>query len=113
MGLVSAVALSATGMVAFSAIATAPAGAASTATITVTPNTGLQATGTTNVTVTGSGFADSSIGALLQCNNDPGQPTITLEGNATPVSCGPAPLGSSGVLVPDHRDRHDVESRSR
>jgi hypothetical protein len=39
------------------------------------------------VVVSGSGFADSSEGSIVECNNDPSQPTITLLGNAVPVSC--------------------------
>jgi Neocarzinostatin family len=61
----------------------ATAGAAGT--LTVTPSTGL-ANGDT-VSVSGSGFANSSTGGVLECNDDPGQPTIQLAGNAVPVSC--------------------------
>jgi hypothetical protein len=60
-----------------------PASAA--ATLTVTPNTGLSAG--TSVTIGGSGFADSSPGAYLECNSDAAQPTIAVAGNAVPVSC--------------------------
>ncbi len=60
--------------------------------ITVTPSSGIQPTGSTVVSVSGSGFAASSAGAILECNNDPNQPTVSLEGHATPVSCGPNPL---------------------
>ncbi len=99
LGLVTALALSMTGLLAFATTASPPAGAAATGTITVTPSTGIQPSGSTSVTVTGSGFAASSAGALVECNNDPAQPTIAVAGNATPVSCGPAPLGPNGVIV--------------
>jgi hypothetical protein len=94
LGVVSALALTTTGLLAMSV----PAGAVSPATIAVTPSTGIQPTGSTPVTVTGSGFADTSHGALVECNNDPAQPTIAVGGNPTPVSCGPAPLGPNGVV---------------
>jgi neocarzinostatin family protein len=67
------------GLLAFSGTASA------TATLTVTPSTGLS--NGSVVTVSGSGFADSSTGAVLECNSDPGQPTISVAGNAVPVSC--------------------------
>jgi hypothetical protein len=61
----------------------AAAGAAGS--ITVTPSTGLA--GGDSVTVSGAGFAASSTGGILECNDHPGQPTIQLAGNAVPVSC--------------------------
>jgi hypothetical protein len=67
------------GLLAFSGTASA------TATLTVTPSTGLS--NGSVVTVTGAGFAASSTGAVLECNTDPGQPTISVAGNAVPVSC--------------------------
>ena len=71
--------------------------ASSTATLTVSPSTGLQAQGTTTVTVTGAGYAANSVGAILECNTDTSQPTVSLEGNATPVSCGPPPLATGAT----------------
>ena len=62
----------------------APA-SASSPTMTVTPSSGL-ANGQT-VSVSGAGFDAGSTGAVLECNNDPGQPTITVLGNSIPVSC--------------------------
>ena len=61
----------------------APASASPT--ITVTPSSGL-ANGQT-VSVSGAGFDAGSTGAVLECNNDPDQPTITVLGNSIPVSC--------------------------
>ncbi len=49
----------------------------------MSPATGL--TGGQSVTVTGSGFAKSSIGNILECNDDPNQPTVAL----------PAPVSSA------------------
>jgi Neocarzinostatin family len=60
-----------------------PASAA--ATLGVSPSTGLAAGDV--VTVTGTGFDDSSTGAVLECNNDASQPTIAFAGNTIPVSC--------------------------
>jgi hypothetical protein len=60
-----------------------PASAAGS--ITVTPNTGLS--GGSVVSVSGSGLAAGSTGAILECNSDPSQPTITALGNSVPVSC--------------------------
>ncbi|MGA2522485.1 MAG: neocarzinostatin apoprotein domain-containing protein, partial [Acidimicrobiales bacterium] len=57
------------------------AATAAPATITVTPSTGLK--NAQSLTVTGSGFAKNSIGNLLECNNDPTQPTVALP---SPVS---------------------------
>jgi hypothetical protein len=39
------------------------------------------------ITVTGTGFDDSSVGGMLECNNAPGQPTVSVEGQNIPVSC--------------------------
>ena len=58
--------------------------------ITVTPSTGLK--GGQNVTITGSGFDDSSIGNVLECNDAPGQPTVALPSpvsSSVSVSCNP------------------------
>jgi len=51
------------------------------ATMTVSPDTGL--TNGQSVTITGSGFSASSPGNMLECNNDPNQPTVSLP---SPVS---------------------------
>jgi len=72
---------------------TAPTGGTTTTTtapankvtLTVSPATGL--INGSVVTVSGSGYADNSTGAILECNNDPAQPTIVVEGSAAPVSC--------------------------
>jgi hypothetical protein len=56
-----------------------------TATLTVTPDTGFTL-GSVAV-VTGSGFAADETGFLLECNDDPNQPTITALGNTFPVGC--------------------------
>lgn len=53
------------------------------ATISVTPSTGL--TDGSVVSVSGSGF--SGAGAITQCSTAAGQPTISVAGNAVPVSC--------------------------
>ena len=91
VGLAAALTIISGGVVGFATAASAaPA-------ITVTPSSGLSSTGSTVVTVSGSGFDASSIGAVLECNSDPGQPTISVAGNAVPVSCGPAPGGSTLV----------------
>ena len=59
--------------------------AAATAVLMVSPSTGL--TNGQSVNVTASGFAASSPGAVLECNNDAGQPTVSVLGNNVPVSC--------------------------
>jgi hypothetical protein len=64
------------------------ASAASNPTLTVNPDSGLS--GGTVVNVSGSGFAKSSIGNVLECNSDPGQPTVALGSpinSSLPVSC--------------------------
>jgi len=93
LAVAAVVALSGAGALSFAETS----GAASTATITVSPSTGLQAQGTTTVTVTGAGYAANSVGAILECNNDSSQPTVSLEGNQTPVSCGPPPLATGAT----------------
>ena len=50
--------------------------ASAAGTLTVTPNTGL--TNGTALSITGTGFAGSSTGALMECSNAPGQPTVTV-----------------------------------
>jgi hypothetical protein len=67
------------GVVAFAADAWA------SGTLSVSPSTDL--TDGQGVTVSGSGFTASSTGGVIECNNDPGQPTISFLGNAVPVSC--------------------------
>ena len=56
--------------------------------ITISPNTGL--TNGQSVTITGSGFAHTSIGNFLECNSDAKQPTV-MDGSpvntAISVSC--------------------------
>jgi hypothetical protein len=54
-------------------------------TFSVSPDTGL--TSGQVVVVSGSGFADGASGAIVECNNDPAQPTIAVLGNQVPVSC--------------------------
>lgn len=49
-----------------------------------------QASNLTNnqtIEVSGSGFAKSSTGSIVECNNDSAQPTVTVAGNQVPVSC--------------------------
>jgi|SRR5579884_3535315 len=53
--------------------------------ITVSPNSGL-VNGQT-ITVAGSGLAKNSTGTIVECNNDPNQPNVTVAGNPVPVSC--------------------------
>jgi hypothetical protein len=53
--------------------------------LTVTPSTGLKAGDV--VQVSGSGFTPNSTGAILECNSDTHQPTISFLGNNVPVSC--------------------------
>ena len=64
------------------------ASAANKPIVVVNPDTGLS--GGSVVNVNGSGFADNSIGNLLECNSDPSQPTV-MDGSpinsAIPVSC--------------------------
>ncbi len=65
--------------------------ASAAGTLTVTPNSGLQPQGSTVVSVSGSGFTPSSLGSILECNDDTSQPTVTISvlGNSEtlPVSC--------------------------
>ena len=80
---------------------TVSASAASGATVTptITPDTGLM--NGEPVTMTGSGFADTSPGNVLECNTDPNQPTVMDGGviNSTiSVSCN-APSLSALVLT--------------
>ena len=64
------------------------ASAAGNPTLTVNPDSGLS--GGSVVDVSGSGYSDNSIGNVLECNDDPGQPTVTLGSpidSTLPVSC--------------------------
>jgi len=66
-------------------------------TLSATPDTGL--TNGESVTISGSSLAGDSLGALLECNKAPGQPTVFLGGvvgSSVPVGCS-AP--GSGDLV--------------
>lgn len=53
--------------------------------LTVTPDTNL--TNDEKVTATGSGMAAGAYGALIECNQANGEPTVQVEGNAVPVGC--------------------------
>ncbi len=74
------------------------------ATLTATPTTGIQK-GTT-ITASGSGFAVSSSGSLMECSNAPGQPTmaVAVAKITVPVSCSKAnnilPTTASGTFTP-------------
>ncbi len=72
---VGATALVITGLTILASAGSASA-AGVTGTLTLTPSTGL--TNGTSVAVAGSGFTASSIGNLLECNNAPNEPTVTL-----------------------------------
>jgi hypothetical protein len=61
--------------------------ASATTTLSVSPSTNLSDGSV--VSVSGTGFADSSTGAILECNTDPNQPTISIAGMNAPVSCSP------------------------
>ena len=39
------------------------------------------------ISISGSGFGKNSTGTLVECNNDPSQPNVSIAGNAVPVSC--------------------------
>jgi len=90
----------------FAVLTMGPAYAANTSIVlTVTPDTGL--TNGASVNVTASGFADTSIGNILECNSDPNQPTVALPSpvnNPLQVSCTAPSYGhlvttsSSGAL---------------
>ena len=70
---------------AFSIVVGAVAPASATAALSVSQDTGL--TAGQSVTVSGTGYAANSPGAVLQCNSDAGQPTISVALNDVPVSC--------------------------
>jgi hypothetical protein len=61
-----------------------------TATLNVDPATCL--VGGMKTTVTGSGFVPDSIGSVLECNGDTGQPVVNYSGALIPVSCSPLAL---------------------
>jgi len=56
-----------------------------TATLTVDPATCLNAGMV--LAVSGKGFQKNSAGAILECNDAPGEPTVTTLGNDIPVGC--------------------------
>ena len=66
-------------------VLTLAAEAGASGTLAVAPSTGL--TDGQSVTVSGSGFTASSTGAVIECSNASPQPTVTVLGNAVPVSC--------------------------
>lgn len=53
--------------------------------LVVKPNTDL--TNRQVVSVSATGLAHNATGAIVECNNDPNQPTIKVAGNPVPVSC--------------------------
>jgi len=85
----TAVLVIASGMLLLGGVVSASSAAAATnPTLAVSPNTGLS--GGSSVKVTGSGYAKNSIGNVLECNDDPNQPTVTLGSpinSSIPVSC--------------------------
>ena len=96
------------------ALTFAESASAAGGTITVTPSSGLQPQGSTVVTVSGSGFANSSSGRHLgvqrlrhPCDQHSAadRRCRTRLGDAAPVSCGPAPR-ASGAIYHDERQRH-------
>ena len=77
--------------IALIAATTSPAYAAPA--LTASPGTGLSSG--QSVTLTGSGYATSSIGNVLECNSDANQPTVHLGGvvnSDVPVGCIPPSL---------------------
>ena len=113
LAVAAAIALSGAGVLSFSSVASAATGS-----VTVTPSTGLQPQGTTTVSVSGSGFAAGSPGAILQCNDygispggvaaTPAQPTISLAGDASTrvLRATPARAGGASNFTHDERDRN-------
>ena len=74
-------------------IAGVPSPAYAAPALTASPGTGLS--NGQSVTLTGSGYANSSIGNVLECNSDPNQPTVHLGGvvnSDVPVGCIPPSL---------------------
>jgi hypothetical protein len=69
-------------------VAVSAASAAGSPSMTVNPDSGLS--NGSVVDVSGSGFSDSSIGNILECNSDPNQPTVadgSPINSSIPVSC--------------------------
>lgn len=66
-------------------VLTLAAEAGASGTLLVSPSTGL--TDGQSVTVSGTGFTAGSTGAVIECSNATPQPTVTVLGNAVPVSC--------------------------
>jgi hypothetical protein len=67
-----------------------PAPTSSGGSPSLTANPGTCLNGGTPIAVTGSGYDPNSIGILLQCNNDPSQPSVALPApvsQTVPVSC--------------------------
>jgi hypothetical protein len=56
-----------------------------TGTLTVNPATCLL--NGTSVAISATGLVKKTLGTILECNSDPGQPTASLLGHAIPVSC--------------------------
>jgi len=77
-----------------------PAGALNSltagASLIVSPDVGL--VNGEGVNVSGAGLTPNQTGAILECNSDPGQPTVTYVGIAIPVSCSPI-FGSPGNVI--------------
>lgn len=80
-------------------LATTFASAASAPTLVATPDTGL--TNGASTMLTGTGYADSSTGNILECNNAPDEPTVALGGlvdSSVSVGCtGPSFAANSLV----------------
>jgi hypothetical protein len=70
--------------------------ASASGTLSVSPHTNLN--DGDSVTVSGSGFATGSTGAIIECSNVTPQPTVSVLGNDVPVSC-TNPLGPNGKIV--------------
>ena len=88
LGVVAGTVLAITGLTFVAATASASAATGLTGTITITPATGL--TNGQTVTITGSGFSNTSIGNILECNSDSAQPNVHVGGvvnNDISVSC--------------------------
>ena len=70
-----------------------------TATLTMSPGSCI--VGGTVVTISGSGFQDTSAGTFLECNSDPNQPVMTnypIPNADIPISC-TSPFAGPGVKV--------------
>ncbi len=100
LGVAAGTVLAITGLTIVAGTASASAASGLTGTITITPDTGL--TNGQTVTITGSGFTKSSIGNVLECNSDSGQPNVMVGGlvnSSIPVSCNAPSLSKPGALV--------------